>query len=87
MLLGHLALGRRLGFQQSLDPARLAQRTAPADPSPALAFIEAASRCGDCADALAESVLAEVRRLFSEAEIAELARCLADHHFLDDSIP
>jgi hypothetical protein len=31
--------------------------------------------------------LAEVRRLFSEAEIAELARCLADHHFLDDSIP
>ncbi len=53
----------------------------------ALAFIEAASRCGDRADALAGSALAEVRRFFSEGEIAELACCLADHHFLDDAIP
>jgi hypothetical protein len=38
-------------------------------------------------DSLAESVLAQGRRFFSEGEIAELAGCLADHHFLDDSTP
>lgn len=127
MLLGHLALGRRLGFELTLDrrtrmlSAQLAAelsgcrwciergrhdwRRARLPPillrrlrdhatctlfdereRTALAFIEAVSRCGDRADALAESVLAEVRRSFSEGEIAELARCLADHHFLDDSI-
>jgi len=53
----------------------------------ALAFIEAASRCEAQSDAVAESVLAEARRFFTEGEIAELVRCLADHHFLDDSIP
>ncbi len=128
MLLGHLALGRRLGFEQTLEPrirmlaAQLAAelsgcrwciergrhdwRSARLPPillrrlrdhstSPlfdereraALAFIEAASRCESSADVLGQSVFAEVRRFFSEGEIAELARCLADHHFLDDSIP
>jgi hypothetical protein len=38
-----------------------------------------------CFSALA--AFTEVRRFFSEGQIAELARCLADHHFLDDSIP
>jgi hypothetical protein len=28
--------------------------------------------------------MAQARRLFSDGEIAELTRCLADHHFLDD---
>lgn len=53
----------------------------------ALAFIEAASRCDHGTEALAESVFAGVRRFYSEGKIAELARCLTDHHFLDDAIP
>jgi alkylhydroperoxidase family enzyme len=128
MLLGYLALSRRIGFARSLDPrtrmvaeqlaaelsgcrwciergrhdwrrARLPpillrrlrdHATCPLFPERErveLAFIEAVSRCDRGESGIAESVLAQVRRFFSEGEIAELARCLADHHFLDDSIP
>ena len=95
MLLGHLALGRRLGFQQTLDPRiRMLAAQLAAELSGCRWCIERGRYDWRSARLppillrrLAESVFAEVRRFFSEGEIAELARCLADHHFLDDSIP
>ncbi len=125
---GYLALGRRIGFEQRLDPrtrmlaeqlaAELSDcrwciergrhdwRSARLPPilprrlrdhatcplfdereRTALAFIEAVSRCDGTESSGAEAVPAQVRQFFSEGEIAELTRCLADHHFLDDSIP
>jgi alkylhydroperoxidase family enzyme len=50
----------------------------------ALAFVEAASRVPDAGGSVPDPVFAEARSFFSEGEIAELVRCLADHHFLDD---
>jgi alkylhydroperoxidase family enzyme len=50
----------------------------------ALAFVEAAARSSDGGGSVPDAVFAEARRFFSGGEIAELARRLADHHFLDD---
>jgi alkylhydroperoxidase family enzyme len=49
----------------------------------ALEFAEAVVS-GGCAGELPEIVLQRTR-LFSDGEIAELTRCLADHHLLNDA--
>ncbi len=52
----------------------------------ALGFARAALRAPDRQGDVAPEELQEARRYFSEAQIAEIAGCLADHHSLDDPL-
>jgi alkylhydroperoxidase family enzyme len=52
----------------------------------ALAFARAALRAPDRQGDVQPDVLQEARRHFSDAQIAEIAGCLADHHSLDDPL-
>jgi alkylhydroperoxidase family enzyme len=52
----------------------------------ALAFAHAALCAPDRRGDVPPDVLQEARRHFSDAQIAEIAGCLADHHSLDDPL-
>jgi alkylhydroperoxidase family enzyme len=52
----------------------------------ALGFTHAALRAPERDGGVPPAVLQEVRRYFSEGQIAEIAGCLADHHSLDDPL-
>jgi len=49
----------------------------------ALAFTEAVSRYAEATGGIPEAVLAEVRRHFSEPEVAALTLAVADEHFFN----
>lgn len=49
----------------------------------ALAFADAVVS-GDCDGEIQDAVFERTRKVFSEEEIVELTRCIADHHFLED---
>jgi alkylhydroperoxidase family enzyme len=52
----------------------------------ALAFADAALRLPGSHGEVPVEVVQEARRYFSEAQIAEITGCLADHHSLDDPL-
>ena len=70
ILLRHLAEPESCGFFTQRDRA-------------ALAFAQAVAVNG-CAGEIAELEFQRARQTFSDGEIAELARCMADHHLIEE---